>query len=832
MVSLSLLTVLCTSLVGQELTNSARAASLAATPGSAAHVQALLAEARTLMRYDLHLAMKCAEQAQQLAGTIDDQPGQAMAFAIKARIASRTVGPDASDAALKAARGTLPHNAPTQVVAEIAYAEAVVHWTRDRPPECLAALRQALELAEQGGLTSILIKSNILALSTVGWPENPVGEAERWLKLATEIGDAGLMFESRLLLLVAKERSGTQLPTDQDYLAFLDEAIHLGDRGAQIYLSQTRANNAASADASRALELLKPAIAAAETLGDREQISITHEYAARLLLHLQQPKEATREIQTAINAAINMGMVDRELMVTQTAAHIASRTGRGDDVQTYSDRIGELNQIIASRATQDQRAQMWRDANKLRGELRRERDDHATAMADVTSRQKVMLLIGASVLCLLFALASGLLLRSHRRLAKANGKLASALDASRTLQDERRALELNIRQLERLDSIGLLAGGFAHDFNNILVPIRGNAQLLSMDNAVTEPQRKLLDQILHASERAAGLCSDILSYARAEPTRRDLIDMRDIVMSITPIAQSGFGASIAVTTDLGSSPLLVKVDRSQIEQVLLNVLINAGDAIHVTGDIHISVDEQRLEGTPPGGYWFGEFDGQARDCIAVSVLDNGQGMTAETIRRIFDPFFTTRFAGRGLGLAGSFSILRRHKGLVEVQSEYGKGTQFTIYLPKHMNTSETADEPTVILQPAAPIPTGVTPVTLGATILVVDDESAVCEVVRSALANDGHIVHTASNGIGALAIAEQYSDRLDLALLDVTMPNMDGPSLARQLQSKIPGIVVIMMTGHAESAVRTACHTSPLILKPFDLPGLRSTVNKHLTIGV
>lgn len=833
LVGCALLVTLSAPLNGQELVNQSRQAVAATTEGTEEHAQALLAQTHALSRYDLKLALESAENTRKWAASIEAPAIAAMALATQARIAAHCLGPDEAKKALDQAREQLPADAPLDAAAEVAFAAAIVNWTLDRPPECLAALREAVDLAEQGNVTRILIKSNILALATVGWPDDPVKEAQRWRDLAKRDGLIGLEFECRLIKLLGKQRTGAHVATDEEHAALANEAIQLGDRYSEIYLTQTRANNTARQNAQLAYDTLQSAIAAATSLGDCEQVLTTHEYAARLLLHLGHHDDAVRTIEAAVAAVSGMGMIDRELMATQTASHIASRLGNRQDAEKYSERIGELNQVIANRSTQDQRARLWRDSTQLRRNLRNVRDDHAAALADMAKRQNVTLMIGGGTLCTLLAIAIVMLLRSRRRSARANSELASALASSQSLQDERSALELSLRQIERLDSIGLLAGGFAHDFNNILVPIRGNAQLLSLDSQVNDSQRELVDQILHASGRAADLCSDILSYARAEPTPQEPIDIRDVVKSIMPLAQSGFGASIEVSMDLGTRSALVHADRTQLEQVLLNVLVNAGDAIPISGHIHMSIDEQTLDGTPPSGYWFGEFDGKPRECVAVSILDNGQGMNAETIRRIFDPFFTTRFAGRGLGLAASFSILRRHQGVVEVQSEVGKGTQFTIYLPKHTASSKAAHEPTVVMQPQTSTEATTTAKQMGgATILVVDDEPTVCDVVRGALEIDNHRVIVAHNGVDALELAEQYSDELDLALLDVTMPNMDGPSLARHLQGKITGIAVIMMTGHAESAVRTACLKLPLIQKPFDLPGLRSTINEHLTLGV
>lgn len=486
-----------------------------------------------------------------------------------------------------------------------------------------------------------------------------------------------------------------------------------------------------------------------------------------------------------------------------------------------------MQQAVGKKTSPKRKARWWQEANSLSRKLRLANQDHQAELDTMTARQRRSLLVAAGVLLSVLTIASGLLLRDRKRLRSANAKLAKALTASRELQLERTALKENLQQIEHLDSIGLLAGGFAHDFNNILVSVRGNTQLTMVHTDTTAAQRELLDQVILASDRAAGLCKDILSYANSEPTPKTVVDIREVIEGTVPLVRCGLGVNIEVDMDLGDQPALIKVDCTQIEQVLLNVLVNAGDAIQSQGSIRISVEEQRLGGTPPAGFWFGEFDGHARDCVAISVFDNGQGMNSETINRIFDPFFSTRFAGRGLGLAASFGILRRHQGIVEVESAVGKGTRFTIFLPRHDATSE-EEEVALIETPVPVAPAPREPIT-PATILVVDDEPSICEVVRGVLEVDGHAVITAHHGSQALDLAEQHNDCLALAILDVTMPGMDGPTLAQHLHCKLPDLPIVMMTGHAQSAVRAIGSQSELILKPFDLQALRNTINARLT---
>jgi signal transduction histidine kinase len=784
---------------------------------SAAEFEDLLQHARTSLFVDLALTIEQAELAYASAKASNNDVGCARALALKSYAQARSVSKLAAKATLQAALAALPEHAPTKAKAEVALAASLIHWNHDEPPECLEALRTALDCGEASQANEILVEANMLALCILGWPENPVEEMQRLTTLAEQANSPGLVIECRLMHSVAEQRIGHETWTAADFAAWQAECQHRGDRARTCYVAQSRARRLASEDAEQSLEIIEGCLATAKLLGDREQIALSCEFAARLHLHCKRPDRALVAIKEGLAALAGMGMNDRELTLCNTAAHIATLHGDHEAARSYSNRLRELQAQAAKAASSDQKRRLWQESTNLRKDLLASNRKHQAELKDMQLRQSYTLLVAGSVLFLVLALGSVMLLRDRRRLAK-------ALSSSRELQAERAALEKSVQQIERLDSIGLLAGGFAHDFNNVLVSVRGNTQLALADPNITASQSELLEQVLLASDRAAGLCKDILNYAHAEPTPRTLVDMREIITGILSIARSGFGASIEVSMDLGEQPGLAHVDRTQIEQVILNLLINASEAIETQGHIHISVDSQQLSGKPPSGNWFGEFDGVPRECIAISITDDGQGMSAETIRRIFDPFFSTRFAGRGLGLATCFGILRRHEAFVEVQSTVGQGTQFTIYLPRQTAAMEPIEKPVIVPTPSQLPAIRLESSSPGKVLLVVDDEPSVCEVARAILEMDGHTVITACNGIDALELAEQYSDRLSIALLDVTMPGMDGPTLAKYLCGKVEDLSIVLMTGHAQSAVRTADRDSPLLQKPFDLQALRNTI--------
>jgi PAS domain S-box len=376
--------------------------------------------------------------------------------------------------------------------------------------------------------------------------------------------------------------------------------------------------------------------------------------------------------------------------------------------------------------------------------------------------------------------------------------------------EERRKLQLKMLEAQKLESLGVLAGGIAHDFNNLLTVIMGNASLARVTNGAASAEA--LEHIETAANRAADLCRQMLSYAGKSRFSLEKHNLNSLIEDTTHLFKTSIAKNAALEFALSSEPLFVEIDASQIRQVIMNLVINASDAIGTApGNIrirsataHITAEQLRDarigQERPPGEY------------ITLEVEDDGCGMSAETITRIFDPFFTTKFTGRGLGLAAVLGIVRAHRGAFFaffVRSVLGKGTTFTLALPP-------ASGPT----PATPAP--VRPVTrenkAEGTILVVDDEPQVRKIAASILEKHGYTVALAADGYEALALALAHGMSFKAVLLDLTMPGIDGPATLRELRALSKTVPVLIMSGYSETDARKQIIAAPLvgfIPKPF-----------------
>jgi two-component system, cell cycle sensor histidine kinase and response regulator CckA len=808
---------------GQELVVAAREATAATPPGTAERLAALLLETRVLQRFDLAVAIEKATAAADLAKQLDDSVSYAVAITEKASAQVGFVGPDVILATLAEGQKALPKNAPLATLARMSLLAATIHWTLDRQQECMASLRLAIDRSEEANDPATQMKANILAIGIVGWSDDPAQEAKRLLDLAQASDREQIQLEARTIHAVMKQRAGNVESAMAEHKALRTEAQRLGDRASEGFLGQTLARNYALNDLEQTHQLALESLATYQKWGHREFIAEAQHYLAQIAVFRKQPEEAIRRSEEAVAMLTGMGMDHRMLEALSSAAHIASIQGLTEKSRDFGARHTALNEKLSKQANYNERGLLWRESTGLRRSLREVQRRYQQEVEDMSAQlNRVMLATGIGGTVVLI-IASILLMRSKRRLEQANEQLKGAMIAAETLQQERAALQQNLQQIERLDSIGLLAGGFAHDFNNLLVGVLGNAQLLLCNDKVDPDQHEMLNQIVQSSNRAAALCKDILAYAHAAPTPMSSIDLIPLLQGLVPLAKAGFGAGIEVVCNLGKEPCMIHGDRSQIEQVFLNILVNAGDAIADRGQIVVSIARRQLNGVPPSGHWFGEFTGVARDCYAVSVRDSGQGMNSETIRRIFDPFFSTRFAGRGIGLAAVFGILRRHQGIVEVHSEIAQGTLFTVYLPR-LPVDQFASDSHVVQIPRQlpPRPAETRP----GTILVVDDEATVRQVARKALEGDGHNVVTADGGHRALQLFEQHGAQIGMVLIDVTMPDMDGPTLAKQLRNRSPELAIVLMTGHAQSAMHGAELDVPMLCKPFDLNELIEVARK------
>jgi signal transduction histidine kinase/CheY-like chemotaxis protein len=372
-------------------------------------------------------------------------------------------------------------------------------------------------------------------------------------------------------------------------------------------------------------------------------------------------------------------------------------------------------------------------------------------------------------------------------------------------EEERERLQAQLLQAQKMESIGRLAGGIAHDFNNILTAILSYAELSLMKLPANDPLRGHQISIQEASEKAAALTHQLLAFSRRQVLEMKAVDLNAVVTGIAKMLTRMIGEDVSLELKTGATVSTVRADESQLEQVLMNLAVNARDAMPSGGRLLIEtadvdpddVSLQALGMKAPGAH------------VMLSVTDSGAGMSTEVRERIFEPFFTTKELGRGtgLGLATVYGIVKQHGGNIIVDSEPGKGTIFRIFLPVTVEPGPQQDA-----EPSGPLPEGVE------TILVVEDDELVRDLIQEVLAPLGYRVLTTATGDEAVKASDSLPGSLDLLLTDVVMPGMNGRQLAEVMRTKRPGIKVLFMTGYTQDALSTQGILEPgvaLIHKPL-----------------
>jgi len=385
---------------------------------------------------------------------------------------------------------------------------------------------------------------------------------------------------------------------------------------------------------------------------------------------------------------------------------------------------------------------------------------------------------------------------------------------------ERQQLGEQLRQSQKMEAIGQLAGGVAHDFNNILTVIHGHASLLLVDKSVTANAARSAQQITQAAERAAGLTRQLLTFSRRQVMQPRRLDLNEVVSNLTMMLGRILGEDIALQLNYWNQPAHIKADASMMEQVLLNLVVNARDAMPKGGHLAIKITTSKAD----PNYRKYQPDSRAEDFICLHVSDTGTGIDPETLRRIFEPFFTTKEVGKGtgLGLATVYGIVNQHQGWIEVDSEVGRGSTFRVYLPI-CNEPDTTERGTVA---RAAIRGG------DETILVVEDEIALRELVCSVLEGRGYKILQAETGVKALAVWEEHKAEIDLLLTDLVMPDrLNGRELAEKLRAERPKLKVIFTSGYSADVVgkdfvsQRGLH---YLQKPYDPQKLALTVRNCL----
>jgi two-component system cell cycle sensor histidine kinase/response regulator CckA len=405
------------------------------------------------------------------------------------------------------------------------------------------------------------------------------------------------------------------------------------------------------------------------------------------------------------------------------------------------------------------------------------------------------------------------------------GRVSAVLGIARDITERRQAeeaqakLEEQLRQAQKMESIGRLAGGVAHDFNNHLTVIQGHCELMQVRMSDTDPVFQELEQIRRAGERAATLTQQLLAFSRKQMLAPVVLDLNSLVANLSEMLQRLIGEDVTLATALQPELWSVTADPGQIEQVIMNLALNARDAMLDGGRLTIETRNVHLDEayakTHPGA--------PVGPCVMLAVSDTGYGMNEATLARIFEPFFTTKEPGKGtgLGLATVYGIIKQSGGDILVYSELGQGTTFKIYLPaRGIDAAGTLASQT---QPA--MPRG------HETILLVEDEDMVRDLVRTVLQGSGYTILEARQGGEALSLAGQHQGAIDLLVTDLVMPHMSGRELAERLKALRLDLKVLFMSGYTDDVVvrhGLVAADVEFLPKPFSPGVLASKVRKTL----
>ncbi|MFL6844146.1 MAG: ATP-binding protein [Allosphingosinicella sp.] len=396
--------------------------------------------------------------------------------------------------------------------------------------------------------------------------------------------------------------------------------------------------------------------------------------------------------------------------------------------------------------------------------------------------------------------------------AERTGELSQAYEQLKAESAEREAAEAQLRQVQKMEAVGQLTGGIAHDFNNMLAVVVGGLDLAK--RKLTGPRRELefhLDNAMEGATRAAALTRRLLAFARSEPLLPVAIAPAELVEGMLDLVDRSIGERITVRTRFPTEPWNISVDTNQFENAILNLAVNARDAMDGEGQLVISIDNLEM---PPGSG-----DLEPGEYVRISVSDTGAGMSADVIDRVFEPFFTTKPVGKGtgLGLSQIFGFARQSGGDVRIDSTPGVGTTVSLYLPRSTAVAEAARAPALALDETEPT-------VAGTSILVVEDDPRVSRSTVSALEELGYRPIACASGREALEILEREQGAIELVITDVMMPEMTGPELVRAAAARWPSLAILYVTGYVGEAGGEELSGHEILRKPFTVATLARAV--------
>jgi two-component system CheB/CheR fusion protein len=481
-----------------------------------------------------------------------------------------------------------------------------------------------------------------------------------------------------------------------------------------------------------------------------------------------------------------------------------AQTGEINDVNPFAEQLsGYKRQELVGKKLWE--IEVLADVPELQSALQRIREEGVVRFPDVRIRTKDGREIQSEVIANVYTEKKGRVIQFNLR------------DTS-----ERRKFYRQIQESQKLESLGLLAGGIAHDFNNLLTGILGNASLALSETAYDQPTRTYLRDVIGASEQAAHLTRQMLAYAGKGQIVAEALDISDLVKEVHPLIRSSIPKTVNIQLDLLENPPAVKADRAQIQQLIMNLVINAGEAIPESegGSVFVRTAERQITEQDIADS-FAEDEIQPGDYMAVEVRDTGSGMDESTKSKIFDPFYTTKFTGRGLGLAAALGIVKAHRGALRVYSTPGRGSTFTVLLPVTLEKKETPTERTVpreFLRGSA-------------TVLLIDDDPFVKQVAERTLTRNGYTVLVVDNGEAGVALFREHRDDVSVIVLDLTMTLMGGVEALKHLKNVRADVPVILSSGFGEAeALRRfgARDLAAFLQKPYTIQRLLERIKAVL----
>lgn len=409
--------------------------------------------------------------------------------------------------------------------------------------------------------------------------------------------------------------------------------------------------------------------------------------------------------------------------------------------------------------------------------------------------------------------------RINRELRETNEQLEAAIESSKRNQDLREALERRVARAERLESLGSLAGAISHDFNNLLVGVVCNAQLLKRPELAEDARDRCIDGILKSADKATDLSKKMRTYAGCEPTSRQPIEIVSLLKTISPLLESKFNHATKVQFDFKVNEAWAHADQAQVDKILMSLSSNVVDSINPDqGRVTFRVGKEHVENVVDDTDLVGERS-SGGDFVFIEVEDNGQGIPANEIGKIFEPFFSTKDSGRGMGLAVVYGLVNRQDGLIRCVSHPGIRTTMRVLLPQ--SEAQKPSPPREVETKTKRLNTG--------NIVIVDDKQDILDVVSRSFSTYNWSAHCFRSGIRAIEFIQQQSQSIDCIVLDVVMPELSGEQVVQQLHELGIRIPIVMMSGFSNTNLNdftTLPNVAATLNKPFSIAELVDSINR------